>query len=149
MPLRRALPWFVLLLCALSLPARAGDCQVRIEGGWVRKPPADLPMLAGYARIANPCEHSVEIVSASSGDFADVSLHATLVEDGISRMRAVDSLPVAAGETVELAPGGKHLMLMRPQRKLRDGDTVVISFRLADGGELRGTFEVKGPKALP
>jgi len=146
----RALSWILApLLGAASLSACAADCSPAVEGGWVRKPPADLPMLAGYARIANACDREAVVVSASSTDFADVSLHATTIEGGVSRMREVDEVRVGAGRTVAFEPGGMHLMLMQPKRKLRDGDVVAIDFELADGRKLRGRFEVKGPRAVP
>jgi copper(I)-binding protein len=136
------------LLCAVSLSACAGECAPAVSGGWIRKPPADLPMLAGYARIANPCSDEVVVVSARSPAFAEVSLHATLVEGGISRMRPAGELRIAAGTSAELVPGGMHLMLMQPTRKLRDGEVVEIRFELADGREVRGGFTVKGPRAV-
>src|SRR3546814_1185644 len=150
MALQRALSWpLAVLLSVVPLAGCAVECSPVVEGGWVRKPPADLPMLAAYARIANPCKHEVVVVSAASDDFADVTLHATTVEDGISRMRPVAELPIAAGTTAVMAPGGMHLMLMQPTRALRGGDRVAIRFTLADGRQVRGQFAVKGPKAVP
>lgn len=156
MALRRALSWLPALLAAAPLltacaaPTQASaTCIPTIEGGWVRKPPADLPMLAAYARIANRCDAAVVVVSAHSPAFAEVSLHATKVEGGVSRMREVAELHIEAGETAVLEPGGMHLMLMQPKRPLRTGDSVEIRFSLADGREVAGRFAVKGPKAMP
>ena len=51
----------------------------------------------------------------TSPEFGKVELHETTVEDGVARMRPLDSLVVPPGETVVLERGGKHLMLMRAQ----------------------------------
>ena len=88
------------------------------------------------------------ITGASSPAFDSASLHATIVEDGISRMRETKALRIAAGESAVLEPGGMHLMLMQPKRRLRQGEQVDIRFELDDGRSLRGQFEVKGPKAM-
>ena len=64
-------------------------------------------------------------------------------------MRPVRELPIAAGATAVMAPGGMHLMLMQPRRALRDGDRVAIRFTLADGRAVDGQFRVMGPKAMP
>ncbi len=150
MALPRALSWpLALLLCAVPLAGCAGECSPVVEGGWIRKPPADLPMLAAYARIANPCDRPVVVVSAASDAFAEVTVHATVVENGISRMRPVREWPIAAGATAVMQPGGIHLMLMQPRRALRDGDRVGIRFTLADGRAVDGQFRVMGPKAMP
>jgi copper(I)-binding protein len=58
-------------------------------------------------------------------------------------MRSLDELRVGAGESVALAPGGLHLMLMRPKRTLRAGDAAEVEFVLKDGSRQRVSFEVK------
>ena len=148
MPLRLArLPLFA-VLAIVPLTACAGPCTLQVHDGWIRKPPADLPMLAGYARIVNDCKAPAVLVSASSPGFASVGLHATVVEDGISRMREVGEVPIAPGKTATFEPGGMHLLLMQQRTPLRAGDMVAIDFTLADGRSVRGSFEVKGPRAI-
>lgn len=100
-------------------------------------------MLAGYARIDNTCAGPVKIVSASSPAFADASLHETRIDNGISRMRALTVLPVAAHASVAFAPGGLHLMLTEPTKPLNAGDYVAIDFTLSDGRRIAGRFELR------
>lgn len=123
------------------------DCSPLIEDGWLRLPPVSMPMLAGFGRIDNRCDAPVTIVGVASPAFAEVSLHETRIEDGISRMRALPELIIAGGASATLQPGGKHLMLMQPVRQLQPGETVEIEFRLADGGTLRGDFQVRATGA--
>ena len=106
-------------------------------------------MLAGYARIDNTCSGPVEIVAASSPAFADVSLHETRIENGISRMRALTALPVAAHGSVAFAPGRLHLMLMEPIKPLKAGDQVSIDFILRDGRRIPGHFALRAPTSSP
>lgn len=134
----------------LVMPApRAADvppaaaCAPRIEQGWLRLPPAAMPMLAGFARLANPCESDVTVVAASSDAFASVELHESRIVDGVSRMRPVRALRIPAGRAVELAPGGLHLMLMQPVRAPEVGQSVELRLRLGDGREIAGRFEVR------
>lgn len=139
---------FALCLLALCLllaatPASAAGCLPQVSDGWIRKPPADLPMMAGYAKIENRCREPATIVSAASTAFADTSLHETRVEGGISRMRAAPALRIPAGGSVVLAPGGFHLMLMQPRASLQAGQEVTIEFTLGDGRRLPATFEVR------
>ncbi len=111
--------------------------------------PAGTDMLAGYARVDNTCAAPVEIVSVSSPAFADVSLHETRVENGISRMRAVTALPLKAHSSVSLATGGLHLMLMQPTLRLKAGDWVSIDFTLRDGRRIPGRFLLRSATASP
>ena len=64
-------------------------------------------------------------------------MHETETTDGVSRMRPLERLIVAPGQTVTLAPGGKHLMLYgldpavgQPTFKaiLEDGSSVPVTF---------------------
>lgn len=66
---------------------------------------------AVYLRIRNRGDSDVTIVSASSAAAAELAFHRTAVEDDMARMEALDSLRIPAGETVDLAPGGTHIML--------------------------------------
>ena len=121
----------------------AAECLPVAKAAWVRLPPVAMPMMAGFARIENPCSSPAAVVGAESLAFADVSLHETRQEAGISRMREVERLPVAPGKAVELKPGGLHLMLHGPYQPLAAGEKTVITLKLADGRALPVQFEVR------
>lgn len=128
--------------------APAASCLPKIEAAWIRMPPAGLPMMAGYARITNPCKAAIAIVGAHSDAFADTSLHETRVEGGVSRMRATPSLRLAPGGSATLEPGGFHLMLMQPLKPLHAGDHVAVEFTLEDGRRFSVPFQAR-PIANP
>ena len=124
--------------------AFAADCLPTVREGWIRVSPGGMQMmLAGFGRIENRCPAAATVVGARSAAFTDVSVHRTSVVDGISRMRAVPQLPVAANGAVTLEPGGLHLMLMQPGKPLKPGDHVAIEFRLHDGRHFSGDFVVR------
>ncbi|TQM17880.1 hypothetical protein FB548_1271 [Pseudoxanthomonas sp. 3HH-4] len=127
--------------------AHAAECLPVAKAAWVRMPPVAMPMMAGFARIENPCKTPVSIVGAESLAFEDVSLHETREANGVSRMREVAALPIAPGKAAELKPGGLHLMLHGPYAPIAAGEKVVITLRLADGRSLPVQFEVR--KSLP
>ncbi|MEN1927813.1 copper chaperone PCu(A)C [Luteimonas sp. MJ250] len=122
-------------------------CAPRVVEGWLRSPPMPMPMMAGFARIENPCATGVEIVSAHSDAFASVELHETRVVDGVSRMREVPRLFLAADGEAVLQPGGLHLMLMRPVAPLQTGGSARVEFTLADGRSIGADFEVRAANA--
>lgn len=133
-------------LAGMASIAAAGECLPQVEQGWVRPPPVAMPMMAGFASIRNPCPAAIAVVSVSSPSFAEVSIHETREIDGVNRMREVERLEVAAGQSVELKPGGLHLMLFRPYSTLKEGDKLAIIVKLADGREIPAEFEVRKPK---
>lgn len=116
------------------------DPQLVFDAAWVRALPPGMHMTAGFGTIGNPGSEAIELTAFSSPQFGDVSLHRSETVDGVSRMRAVPSLVVAAGASVELKPGGYHLMLMKPAAPLQAGQSVSLTMTAADGRAFR--FEV-------
>ena len=134
-----------LLFAAFASQAGARECAPVMKEGWVRMPPAAMPMMAGFGRISNPCPAPVVIVSASSPAFNDVSLHETRIVDGVSRMREVEQLRIVPHGDAVFKPGGMHLMLMRPHAPLKEGSKVVVIFKLQDGREILSELMVRKP----
>ena len=130
---------------AASAVAQAAPSPcVRLDGGWIRFP-AMAHMAGGFGRIDNACKADVAVTAVRSPAFKDVSLHETTLVDGVSRMRAIERLPVAAGKDVELKPGGLHLMLMDGTGPWREGQRVPLSLVLSDGTEVQGELVVRKP----
>jgi len=69
---------------------------------------------------------------------AKVQLHDMEMDGNIMRMRKLDSLPLPAGETVKVAPGGLHIMLIGLTGPLKPGDTFPMRLTF----EKAGTIEV-------
>ncbi|MDX1508431.1 MAG: copper chaperone PCu(A)C [Woeseiaceae bacterium] len=127
------LPGFLVacLLCACAEtsgpPLVASDVEI------TRAAPG-MKMSAGYMTLTNNSGEAIVITSISSPQFGVVEMHETVVEDDVARMRKLDELTIAAGESVVLERGGKHLMLMQPAGLSRDitlhvqsGDAVLLS----------------------
>ena len=137
--MRTAAAW---LLLAVALPVQAAG-RLEVSGGWIRTPPPTAMMLAAYATVRNAGDGPVIFSGATSVDFGDVSLHETVEENGLERMRALGRIVLGPGETLTLAPGGRHLMLMKPMRALHAGDSVDIRFVTETSGSITAKFVVR------
>jgi hypothetical protein len=60
-------------------------------------------------------------------------------------MRKVDSIPVPAGGTVDLVPGGYHVMLMGLRQPLADGAKVPLTLVFEKAGEIKIEVTVRQP----
>jgi len=129
---------------ALCLPAFAGGAAV--SDPWLRYIPGGAPS-AGYFTLSNNGDRPLSLVGAECADFGMVMMHRTIERGGISTMRPVHEVTVAPGKTVSFAPGGYHLMLMRPRHPLRPGGRLPVMLRFADGSSLPVEFLVKSPGA--
>lgn len=130
------------LLFATGLSA--GDTtDLSFSQAWSPEAPPGRTM-AGFVTISNSGNRDIELVDGESPRFARVEFHSMSMNEGMMRMRRLETLTVPAGETVELAPRGLHLMLFEPQQRLSAGDSIEIE--LIDAGGRRHAFSAEVQK---
>ncbi len=117
---------------AFSLAALADPLQV--EDAQVRAVPPVSTTTAAFMVLRNAGERDLAVVDARSPAAGITELHNHVDVDGVMQMRRVDEIAVPAGGSVELAPGGLHLMLIDLVAPLHEGDEVEITLVL-DGDE--------------
>ena len=91
----------------------------------ITRPTPGSAVSAGYMRLTNNTEEDLRITRVTSPQYRIVAMHETTIDDGISRMRPIETLEIGARDTVQLQPGSKHLMLMQPHGEF---DSVTLSF---------------------
>ncbi len=120
------------LLLALLLPATA-FADLEFSDAWIKNLPSPVPVRAGYMTIHNPQAQTASIVAVRSDAFASIEIHQTLMSEGMMRMEQIKILTIGPGETVQLAPGGLHLMMMQPAEPTRPGGVHRITIEFDDG----------------
>jgi copper(I)-binding protein len=138
---------FLLVGLLSGTAAHATDAQhIRASHAWIRVLPGDLPAGA-YVTLENDNDRPVALSSASSPAYAEVMLHRSSSEGGMSRMTMVDELPVPAHGKAVLAPAGYHLMLMKATSPVKPGDTVQLTLKFSDGSTLATDFAARPANA--
>lgn len=130
------------LFTLLSVGAWAAELNV--SDAWIRILPGAAPA-GGYFLLHNVGRQPVVLVGATSAAFGHVMMHKTAEEGGVSRMLPVERVEVPAAGKIAFAPGGYHLMLMQPSRKVTVGDQTKITLEFAGGQTLTTNFQVRGP----
>lgn len=144
--------WTIRIGAALLLLFAQGaqaDGKLGIYDAWIRAAPPGATMMAGYATLKNEGDESLIVLTVQSDAFRMTSLHETIVNEGVVKMRDIHRLVIAPGQSVQLEPGGRHLMLMQPRQAVAIGEKVAIRFMLADGQRIDTRFEVLAPDASP
>ena len=132
------------LILALTPVAAASEATgVSVRDAWVRQAPPGVAMMAGYMALRNNTSRSQVLVAASSPGFETVTIHRTIVKDGMASMEHATQIELSPNASLIFAPGGYHLMLMNPKRTLRAGDAVVINLEFRGGLVLPVAFEVR------
>ncbi len=132
----------VAALAVCGVAGATSASSVKIEHGWVRWLPANLPA-AGYVVIRNDGDKSVKLVGADSPDYGMAMLHRSTQKNGSDSMEMVDAIGIPAHGSVQLAPGGYHLMLTDAKHAIKPGDTVHVSLHFDDGETLQVTWPVR------
>jgi copper(I)-binding protein len=127
-----------LLLATLLLAScgQGGSPDLQIADAWARETVAGQTSTAAYLTISNQGTADDRLLSIAASEPAKAAVHATDNSNGISRMRELSSgLAVPAGSTIELRPGGTHVMIMGLREPLRRGDTLKLRLRFEKSGE--------------
>jgi copper(I)-binding protein len=131
-----------LLLILLLIFSPIALAELDIRDPWIKNLPPSVPVRAGYMTIHNPQTKTVSIVSLRSDAFASIEIHQTIEQDGMMRMEQMSSLKIESNSSVQLAPGGLHLMMMNPSEPTQPGDLLEIVIILDDGSEQRVEMQV-------
>lgn len=115
--------------------AQAGD--LKVSGVWTRAtaPGQDTAMV----QLVIGSKQAGKLVAASSEASQSTELHSMVHEQGMMKMRQVESIDLPAGKPVDFAEAGYHLMLLGLKKPLKAGDEieVVLNVRLAGGKSVK------------
>lgn len=120
-------------LWAGSALAQPGTAHVTVEGAWVRATVPGQQGTGAFMRLK--AQEPLELVGVRSPAAQVSELHEMRMEGDVMRMRAISGLPLPQGKTVELKPGGYHLMLQQLNAPLVKGTEVPVTleFKAPDG----------------
>lgn len=125
----------LLLACTGAAPTPAAQSVVVTEP-YVRAPGPGMDATAAYLTMRNTGATEQALVRAATPGVRAVELHGVFEENGLMSMRPVTTVPIAAGATVKLEPGGLHVMLLGVDHPLAAGDTVPLTLTFGDGTTL-------------
>ena len=126
-------------LAGSTLAAGAHDVQVGAIGiaqARARATVAGQPAGGGFLTLSNKGTSADRLLGASAPVAATVELHTMRMEGDVMRMRPVEAIELPAGKTVELKPGGLHLMFMGLKAPLKAGEGFPLTLRFEKAGEM-------------
>ncbi len=113
------------------------------KNGITVKDPYTIASKAGqmsvvYLVIMNSNDQPDTLLSAlaDTSIVGETQLHIYIQKDGKTGMKQVENIPIPAGETVELKPGGYHIMLMGLKKDINVGDTIDVVLHFKNAGDL-------------
>ena len=131
------------LALLVSATGAAAQVAVRVEGAWVRATVPSQQGTGGFMKLT--ARQPMTLVGVATPLAGVSEVHEMKMEGDLMKMRAVAALELPAGKTVELKPGGYHLMLMDLKRALPQGSTVPLTLLLRNAAGVESRLELKVP----
>ena len=142
MSLDRSLIVSLILLVQILLSACSGDTLVA-DNARIRGLPPGQTVTGAFLQLRN-LTASEQVLVGVTAPFADrAEIHSHSHSDGMMRMRQVERVAIAAGQTQAFEPGGYHIMLFGLSRSLRDGEQLPLILTFASGEQLQVQAQVQ------
>jgi copper(I)-binding protein len=132
-----------LILAPAAIAAAAEEAGVSVRDAWVREAPPGVSMMAGYMVLQNKTSRPQVLVAARSSGFETVMIHRSIAKQGMTGMEHAPQIELLPNASLLFAPGGYHLMLMNPKRRLHSGDRVEIVLEFRGGLVVPVAYEVR------
>jgi len=130
---------FPMILTAMLFAAPAVHAQVNIAEPWVRATVPEQKVTGAFMKITSKTDALLLDVRTPLAGRTEI--HEMTMDGDTMKMRQIPNLPLPAGVTVELKPGGFHVMLFELTAQAKEGDTVPLTLVIETGGK-QETVEV-------
>ncbi len=125
------------LASIIALASGASASSVMITKAFARASATPTAQTgAAYVSLMNHGEAD-RLVSASTSVARSAEIHKSEVVDGVMKMTPVETLELPMHGTLEMKPGGYHIMLMGLAQPLRKGDQIEITLNFEKAGALK------------
>ncbi|SMH26137.1 copper chaperone PCu(A)C [Mesorhizobium australicum] len=137
---------------ALVGPAPAHDFevgQIEIDHPWSRPTPPSAPVAGGYMKLVNTGTETDRLIEVTSPIAERAEIHRSVVENGVASMRPVEGLAVEPGATVDFEAEKLHIMFIKPNRQLKDGEKFPATLVFEKAGSVDVEFMVQMRASKP
>jgi periplasmic copper chaperone A len=121
----------IFLLASCGQP---GTSDIELTNAWARPTVGQAPA-AVYVTIDNKGGSPDRLAGAFTDHAAMAMVHQNEVVNGVTRMRMAGEINVPAGDRIEMAPGGTHIMLEGLRAPLKTGDRFNLVLRFKESGD--------------
>lgn len=114
-----------------------------------RATPVNAPVSGGYMTITNNGSEADRLVSATVDFAGEVQIHEMSMQGDVMKMRQLeDGIEIPAGEKIKLQPGGFHIMFMKLEKQLVEGEKYDATLVFEKAGSVAVTLNVENLMAI-
>lgn len=125
----------MLALAGLIGASTAWADNVKVDDAWTRATAPGQKVAGGFMRLT--ADADMMLVGGGSPVSSHLELHTMQMDGGVMVMRQVENIPLPKDKTVELKPGGLHIMFIGLKQPIKAGDKVPVTLQVrgANGKE--------------
>ena len=131
-------PIFAILLLSFAAVAQA---EITVTHAWIRGTVPGQRATGAFMELRSSSDASLVAVATPAAKAAEI--HSMVQDSGVMQMRAIPALPLPAGKTVEMGPGGYHVMLLDIAKPMKEGESVPLTLTFSDASGRTTTQEVQ------
>jgi copper(I)-binding protein len=126
----------VIIIAAISFSATTSmatdqnDPSINVHQAWARATAPGQDVGAAYLMIVSKKDTNLVKIDTDAAEHTQI--HSMTMNNGVMKMRELESLAIPAGKMVNLAPGGMHLMLMGLKKPLKAGEQLALTLQFKD-----------------
>jgi hypothetical protein len=132
-----------LVLAAASVISTAAFAQVTVSDPWIRATVPAQKTAGAFMQLRSP--KATRLVEVQTPVAGHAEVHQMGMEGQTMRMQKVDGIDLPAGQTVNLASGGYHVMLFDLKQQLKDGEQVPLTLTFVGADKKRENVTVQVP----
>ena len=124
-----------------SISSFASDIDISKQ--LIRATPPHAKNSAAFFTMTNNADKSINLIAVSSDIAEKVQIHTNINEDGMMKMRQVESIMIDANSSTSLQPGGYHVMFLGLKNDLTEGQSVELTLYFDNGEQIKVSTPVQ------
>lgn len=109
------------------------QAEVLLVDPYAKATPPNAKNSAAFMKIENKSNSDIELLAASSNISKVTEIHTHIEENGMKKMIQIPSIKIPANSSVELKPGGLHIMFLGIQNQINENSNIDLNLTFSNG----------------
>lgn len=140
---KKLLSFFTLFMILFGTFSVLAENTVVVSDSYIRETIPGTVITSAYMTLDNSQLKEVVLTGVTSSISERIEIHEHTLDNGMMKMRQRDNITIPAQSTVNLKPGGLHLMIFDFKKPLIKDQVIPITLHFLSGKHIDITMTVK------
>lgn len=137
------------LLASTSIAANNKQAEIEVSSAWSKEVPESSSVAAAFLTIDNHSTKNDQLIAARSPIAGKTELHTHLHQDGMMKMRQIESIDVKADGITQLQPSSFHIMFFDLKQVPKLGESFPLTLQFKHAGNITVNVNVESATFMP